>query len=114
MVEEKSTGPVVAGPPLETPRVGLQHILRVGLATKPDAVALYTPAGEPDLTFASLDDASDGVARGYLRLGVRPGDRVASLLPNCVELMIHYIACLKIGLGECPRFSSRFGRLTPA
>ena len=114
MAEENIIGPVVAGPPLETPKVELQNILRAGLATKPDAVALYTPAGEPDWTFASLDAASDGVARGYLRLGVRPGDRVASLLPNCVELMIHYIACLKIGLGECPRFSSRFGQLTPA
>jgi len=102
MAEGKSSGPVVVGPPLETAKVELQHLLRFGLATKPDAVALYTPAGEPDWTFASLDAASDGVARGYLRLGVKKGDRAASLLPNCVELMIHYIACAKIGLALTP------------
>ena len=105
MAEENSSGPgpsVVAGPPLETAKVELQHLLRVGLATKPDAVALYTPAGVADWTWLSLDAASDGVARAYLRLGVRPGDRVASLLPNCVELMVHYVACAKIGTALTP------------
>ena len=96
---EESRG-AVAGPPLTTPKVELQNLLSVGLAANPDGVALFTD-GE-SWTFAQLDRASDNVARGYLRLGAKPGDRIASLLPNCPELLVHYVACLKVGLVLVP------------
>ena len=37
-----------------------------------------------------------------LALGLQPGDRVASLVPNCGELLVHYLACLKAGLVVVP------------
>jgi acyl-CoA synthetase (AMP-forming)/AMP-acid ligase II len=34
--------------------------------------------------------------------GVRPGDRVATFLPNCDALLIHYLACFKAGYVAVP------------
>ncbi|KAL9185428.1 hypothetical protein ACHAXT_003205 [Thalassiosira profunda] len=96
---EESSG-AVAGPPLTTPKVELQNLLSVGLAANLDGVALFTDG--KSWTFAQLDRASDNVARGYLRLGAKPGDRIASLLPNCPELLVHYVACLKAGFVLVP------------
>ncbi len=33
---------------------------------------------------------------------LKAGDRVASLMPNRVELVIHYLACLRLGLVITP------------
>jgi acyl-CoA synthetase (AMP-forming)/AMP-acid ligase II len=35
-------------------------------------------------------------------LGLKPGDRVASLMPNRAELVVHYLACIKAGLVATP------------
>lgn len=53
---------------------------------------------------------STRLAANYLTLGLKPGDRIASLMPNRCELLIHYIACLKAGLVTVPlnyRYTSR-------
>ncbi len=42
------------------------------------------------------------MAGNLLALGVRPGDRVASLMPNRTALVVHYLACLKAGLVATP------------
>ena len=39
---------------------------------------------------------------GLLQLGLTPGDRVASLMPNRTALLIHYIACMRAGLVPVP------------
>jgi hypothetical protein len=39
--------------------------------------------------------------------GLVPGDRVASLMPNRGELLVHYLACLKAGLVATP-LNSRY------
>ncbi len=46
--------------------------------------------------------SSTRLAAGYLGLGLAPGDRVASLMPNRTELLVHYIACMKCGLVAMP------------
>jgi hypothetical protein len=38
------------------------------------------------------------LAVSLLGLGLRPGDRVASLMPNRPALIVHYLACWKAGL----------------
>jgi acyl-coenzyme A synthetase/AMP-(fatty) acid ligase len=53
-------------------------------------------------TWRDLDRLSDNLAGNLLDLGLAPGDRVASLMPNRVALMILYIACLKAGLVAVP------------
>src|SRR5262245_45794019 len=42
------------------------------------------------------------VAIGYLELGLKPGDRIASLMPNRYELVVHYLACFKAALVATP------------
>jgi len=89
----------IAGPPLETP-VDVRNILAHGLKTKPDAEALVS---RPDRwTWRQLDAVSTRLAGNYLGLGLVPGDRIASLMPNRTALIIHYLACMKCGLVAVP------------
>lgn len=87
------------GPPLTRP-MNLSHLLRAGLDADPDGVALIS--AEERWSWKDLERASQGWALGMLGLGLRPGDRVASLMPNRALLVIHYLACLKAGLVATP------------
>ena len=89
----------IVGPPLDGP-VSVHEILRVGVETKPDEEALVSRRHR--WTWRMLDDVSDRLAAGYLDCGLRPGDRIASLMPNRTELLIHYLACMKCGLVAMP------------
>jgi long-chain acyl-CoA synthetase len=89
----------IAGPPLEGP-VNLPQILKSGLDTKPDIDALVSRRRR--WTWRMLDTVSSRLAGNYLDLGLAPGDRVASLMPNRTELMVHYLACMKCGLVAMP------------
>src|SRR5579862_139692 len=59
-------------------------------------------AAEARWKYAELDDAVGRLAAGLLDLGLAPGDRVASLMPNSPELVLHYLACLRAGLVATP------------
>lgn len=85
----------LTGRPLDAP-IPMTNLLRAGLARAPDDVALVSTA--MSCSWRDLDRASDHLAANYLDLGLRSGDRVASLMPNRVALMIYYIACMKSGL----------------
>jgi len=89
----------LTGVPLEAP-VHIPHLLRAGLGQAPYDMALVSTATR--CTWQDLERASDNLAGNLLGLGLSPGDRVASLMPNRVALMIHYIACLKSGLVGVP------------
>jgi acyl-coenzyme A synthetase/AMP-(fatty) acid ligase len=90
--------------PLSGPRLGepvdLRNVLGRGLESEPDAVALVSAEGGQ--TWRELDLASERLAANLLDLGVRKGDRVASLMPNRNALVIHYLACLKAGFVTTP------------
>ncbi len=64
-------------------------------AARPDADAVVF-RGER-VGFAELRDRADTVARAFLALGVRRGDRVAVLLPNRPEWVIAAVAAAKVG-----------------
>jgi fatty-acyl-CoA synthase len=57
--------------------------------------------GEPT-TYAELDARSERLADGLLRLGLRRGDRVASLTGNRPEHVELFFACAKAGLVLAP------------
>jgi acyl-coenzyme A synthetase/AMP-(fatty) acid ligase len=78
----------------------LCDLLGTGLAAKPDAVALISV--DTRWTWRMLDRLSGRLAIGLLGLGLRPGDRVASLMPNRPALIVHYLACWKAGLVATP------------
>jgi acyl-CoA synthetase (AMP-forming)/AMP-acid ligase II len=89
----------IAGPSLQQP-VQLTRVLEIGLSTKPDETALISL--ERQWTWRQLDEASTRLARQYLKLGLEPGDRIASLLPNRGALLVHYLASFKAGLAATP------------
>ena len=87
------------GSPLSAP-IALAALLRPGLTRTPDAPALVARDG--GLTWRELDGAATNLASNLIGLGLRPGDRVASLMPNRVALLVHYIACMRAGLVAVP------------
>jgi long-chain acyl-CoA synthetase len=89
----------LTGAPLHAP-IQISQLLRRGLTSNPDAVALVSAVTR--WTWGELDRASNNLAANLLGLGLRPGDRVASLMPNRAALLIHYIACMKAGLVAVP------------
>jgi acyl-CoA synthetase (AMP-forming)/AMP-acid ligase II len=54
------------------------------------------------MTWRELEDESSALAGGYRRLGLHEGDRIASLMPNRIDLAVHYLACFKAGLVATP------------
>lgn len=49
------------------------------------------------LSYARLKEQVDRLAAGLHELGVRPGDRVAIMMPNCPQAIIAYYATLSVG-----------------
>ncbi|WP_172621182.1 class I adenylate-forming enzyme family protein [Microbulbifer sp. GL-2] len=78
----------------------MADILKFGLVNKADQEALVSAVKR--FSWRELDEASDCLAGNYLALGLRTGDRLASLMPNRVDLVIHYLACFKAGLVATP------------
>jgi hypothetical protein len=79
--------------------------LLAALGRDPDALAFDVDGRE--LSWRQLDDASKCVAAGLVRLGVRPGDRVAWFGPASVELLELLVATLRIGAIYVP-INSRY------
>jgi long-chain acyl-CoA synthetase len=59
---------------------------------------LYTTS----MRYAELAAKVDGFAASLQRLGVRPGDRVAILLPNCPQFVIAHLAAQRVGAISVP------------
>ena len=89
----------IAGPTLSQP-VQLASLLDVGLKSKPDDSALVSL--ERSWFWRELDEASSRLATQYLAVGLKLGDRVATLLSNRGALLIHYLECFKTGLVARP------------
>jgi long-chain acyl-CoA synthetase len=89
----------MAGRTLEAP-IEITHLLRREVESKPDDIALVSAV--TCWTWTKLDRATENLAHNLLGLGLRRGERVASLMPNRAALLIHYIACLKAGLVAVP------------
>jgi long-chain acyl-CoA synthetase len=66
--------------------------------------------GEHRLTYAEYNQRVNRLANVLLGLGVKKGDKVATLLPNCLELMEVYWAAAKIGAVTVPLSNLLRGR----
>ena len=67
---------------------------------QPGAPAIYFKGAT--LTFADVERLSDVCAAAFVSLGVRPGDRVALVLPNCPQFVVAQFALWKIGAIAAP------------
>jgi len=76
--------------------VALQQTAR----THPDRTALI--AGEHTMTWAEVAGAVEALAAGLMELGIRPGDSVALVLPNCPQFVLSYMATVRLGARVVP------------
>ena len=90
----------IRGRPLHRDVIPLHDLLRIGLDATPDGVAVASADGA--MTWREIDHSSTLLAQRYRELGLEPGDRIASLMPNRSALVIHYLACFKAGLVATP------------
>ena len=86
---------------------------------RPRHAAVIAPAGtrEARLDWREFDDYVNRWANALASLGVWRGDRVATLLPNSIELLASYWACFKLGAvspDEVRRNAGAFARPVPA
>jgi long-chain acyl-CoA synthetase len=86
------------------PEFALQEFLRQAARDFGDGPALIASAHLPLLgrvgkatTYSELDVASDALATALVEMGLKKGDRVAIVMPNCVQFVIAFYAILKAG-----------------
>ncbi|MCJ7672961.1 MAG: AMP-binding protein, partial [Acidimicrobiia bacterium] len=90
MSEPTPAGPAIPGGPASAAAV-----LDAGLATHPDREALVGRHGR--FTWAELDAEANRAAHALASLGVGAGDRVAMSLPNDVDIVVGFLACMRLG-----------------
>ena len=78
----------------------LQRLLENPIRHFPGKSAIQS--GGQRVTFAELDDRVRRMASGLLAMGIEPGERVAWMLPNCLEAVITTLACYQIGAVAVP------------
>ncbi|HVX08242.1 long-chain-fatty-acid--CoA ligase [Humibacter sp.] len=80
---------------IEAPRGALPHLIEESVAAYADHVALEFFG--KTTTYRQLGEAIDRVAGGLAALGVKAGDRVALVLPNCPQHVVAFYAVLRLG-----------------
>lgn len=101
-----------------------EHVLRSGTSGDPDRAAIRhasenRPMGET--SWRDLASSVRRVAAGLRELGIRPGDRIVSYMPNIVESAIAMLATTAIGAvwaAAAPEFGvetvvDRFAQIEP-
>lgn len=86
------------------PEHPLHTFLLESARSHPDAVATVTSAHLPVLgrvkattSYAEINAWSDALAAALVDMGIQKGDRVAILMPNCVQFVVTFYAILKAG-----------------
>ena len=74
--------------------------LKSHAATQGEKLAIV--CGDTRLTYAQFAEQAENVARGWLRQGLRPGDRIALHMGNSSELAACYYACFAAGFVAVP------------
>ncbi len=96
---------------LEYPEVTIHHFLEKAARRFPDNIAInfvlsYLLGGRikvgGTMTYRQLLAKVRRLARALWTLGIRPGDRVALMLPNSPQFIISYFSTLKIGAVVVP------------
>jgi long-chain acyl-CoA synthetase len=82
-------------PTLAYPDVPLHRFLTDSARRFPDRTALEFYGRR--IPYRELDELTDRFAQALIGLGVRKGDRVAIMLPNCPQALIGYFGALKAG-----------------
>src|SRR5437867_316166 len=93
---------------LTYPKLPLHALLESAARERPRAIATVFGGAvggrciDAGLTYQELDDLASRFAAGLQRLGVRKGDRVALVLPNCPQFVYCFFGTLKAGAVVVP------------
>ncbi|MFW9977093.1 MAG: aldehyde ferredoxin oxidoreductase C-terminal domain-containing protein [Candidatus Thorarchaeota archaeon] len=82
------------------PQINIYKFLEDTASEFPDLIACEY-AGE-EMTYPELKDKVDRLASAFVSLGVKKGDKVATVLPSCPEFIIADYAAMKIGAVHVP------------
>ncbi len=90
---------------IDIPEMPLHQIMHETAAKFPSNTAVrmvlkYLPMGlviQSKLTYRELDELSNRFANALISLGVKPGDRVAIMLPNLPQTIVAFFGVLKAG-----------------
>ncbi|HET8569170.1 MAG TPA: long-chain fatty acid--CoA ligase [Candidatus Limnocylindria bacterium] len=85
---------------LEYPDVPLHALLEDAARSHPDATATIFLGAKR--TYAALQRDATFFSAGLRRLGVKQGDRVALMLPNCPQFLIAFFGALRLGAAVVP------------
>jgi long-chain acyl-CoA synthetase len=98
---------------IDYPRVTLHQLLEQTANRFPNQTAIIFPGALGDsyrLSYKQLDQRVNRLANALINLGVKKGDRVVLLMPNCPQFVISYYAVLKAGgavVATNPLYSAR-------
>ncbi len=82
-------------PTMDIPGITIYDVLARATEKYPKNPATYFMGHV--LTYIELKDHVDRMAAGLARMGVKKGDRVAVMLPNCPQSVIAFYACFRMG-----------------
>lgn len=77
------------------PEVPLYKLMQESAKKNPDKPAVIF--FHKEITYRELDELSDRVAQSLIERGIKKGDRVATMLPNCTQHVIAFYGILKAG-----------------
>jgi long-chain acyl-CoA synthetase len=80
---------------VEIPLLSIYELLERSAQKYPDCIAVID--GDLELTYSELKKASDRFAAALYLRGVGKGERIALMLPNCIEYIISYYAIHRLG-----------------
>ncbi|WP_264313176.1 acetoacetate--CoA ligase [Pseudomonas putida] len=97
-----------------------EHLLR-RRDDRPAVIAVREDGQRRVLTHAQLAALVAGLQRAFEAAGVKPGDRIAAVMPNTWETLVAMLACTSLGAvwsSASPEFGvhgiiDRFGQITP-
>ncbi|MHB8156950.1 MAG: class I adenylate-forming enzyme family protein [Desulfocucumaceae bacterium] len=84
----------------EVPEIPLFELFRRVAAQYRDKTALISLGYS--ISFREMDGYSDSLAQALATVGVKKGDRVATLLPNCIQHVIAFHGIIKAGAVAVP------------
>jgi long-chain acyl-CoA synthetase len=64
---------------------------------EPDRPAVFDPGGRT-VSYGELAAAADRYGRGFQQMGLRAGDAIVLMMPNCAEMLAVHFAALQTGL----------------
>src|SRR5262249_5464033 len=86
--------------PMASTSLALGRSLTRHARSRPSTTAVVI--GNERLTYLQFNDLVNRWANALAALGVGRGDRVATILPNSLELLATYWACAKLGAATVP------------